>query len=46
MNALWYLFATYTIIWMGVLLYVLTLAGKNRELEKKLKNLESKIEKK
>lgn len=46
MNGLWYLFAAYTIIWVGVLLYVFRLVGKNRELERKLKVLESEIRKK
>lgn len=46
MNSLWYLFAVYTIVWIGVLLYVFRLVGKSRELEKKLEVLESKIGKK
>lgn len=45
MNALWYLFAAYVIIWVGVFLYVFRLVRENRRLEKKLEALESRIKK-
>lgn len=45
MNSLFYLFAAYMIIWVGILFYTFRISGKNRDLEKRIKAVESKIRK-
>jgi len=39
----WYLFSAYTLIWVGLFLYLFTLAGRERKLEAEIAELKAAV---
>ncbi len=44
MTHLWYLFAAYAAIWIGIFVYLLRLAARTRELEEEIRELRRLLE--
>ena len=40
-NNFWYLFAAYTLIWMGLFVYIFSLAGREKKLGEEIDELKT-----
>ncbi len=40
----WYLFSAYTLIWIGLFVYLFTLAGREKKLEAEIAELRTAVE--
>ena len=40
----WYLFSAYTLIWVGLFLYLFTIAGREKKLEAEIADLKAAVE--
>lgn len=41
----WYLFSAYTLIWVGLFLYLFTIAGREKKLEAEIAELKAAVDK-
>jgi len=43
-NNFWYLFAAYTLIWVGLFVYIFSLAGREKKLSEEIAELRTTLE--
>jgi len=45
MDNFWYLFAAYTLIWIGLFVYIFSLSGREKQLGEEIKDLKATVAK-